>query len=126
MLVMPYFNFACSPSEAWNLRGQDSSRRRLSRREATTQCKATGAGSASELIMDAELVACDREDGNRLRAFQDLTTRARGAITLSEVRLEGLRAAAVVLLVTELMLLAQQSAHIVGELLYLSIILYLA
>jgi hypothetical protein len=28
------------------------------------------AGGASTLIVDAEIVAVDREDGNRLRAFQ--------------------------------------------------------
>ena len=35
--------------------------------------------------MDAELVAVDRSDGNRLRAFQELSTRARGHTELHEV-----------------------------------------
>ena len=43
------------------------------------------AGGASTMVMDAELVAVDRTDGNRLRAFQELSTRARGQITSHEV-----------------------------------------
>ena len=42
-------------------------------------------GGAKELVMDAELVAVDRSDQNRLRAFQELSTRARGHTELHEV-----------------------------------------
>ena len=42
-------------------------------------------GGSSTLVMDAELVAVDRANGNRLRAFQELSTRARGQITSHEV-----------------------------------------
>lgn len=35
--------------------------------------------------MDTELVAVDRAQGNRLKAFQELSTRARGQITSHEV-----------------------------------------
>ena len=35
--------------------------------------------------MDTELVAIDRTDGNRLRAFQELSTRARGQTELHQV-----------------------------------------
>ena len=43
------------------------------------------AGGCSSFVMDAELVAVDRVDGNRLKAFQELSTRARGAITAEQV-----------------------------------------
>ena len=36
-------------------------------------------------MLDAELVAVDRADGNRLKAFQELSTRARGEITAHQV-----------------------------------------
>ena len=38
------------------------------------------AGGSTSLVLDAELVAIDRADGNRLKAFQELSTRARGEI----------------------------------------------
>ena len=38
-------------------------------------------------MLDAELVAVDRADGNKLKAFQELSTRARGAITVDQVAL---------------------------------------
>ena len=38
------------------------------------------------LVLDAELVAVDRSDGKvRLRAFQELSTRARGGVTADQV-----------------------------------------
>lgn len=38
------------------------------------------------LVLDAELVAVDRSDGKvRLRAFQELSTRARGGVTTDQV-----------------------------------------
>ncbi len=37
-------------------------------------------------MLDAELVAVDRENNNRLKAFQELSTRARGAVTTAEVQ----------------------------------------
>ena len=46
------------------------------------------AGASTSLVLDAELVAVDRENNNRLKAFQELSTRARGAITAAEVSLE--------------------------------------
>lgn len=49
------------------------------------------AGGAKELVMDAELVAVDRSDGDRLRAFQELATRARGHTELHQVTLFHLR-----------------------------------
>lgn len=48
-------------------------------------CRAVAAGGAKALVMDAELVAVDRTNGNRLRAFQELSTRARGQVTSHEV-----------------------------------------
>ena len=39
-------------------------------------------------MLDAELVAVDRDNNNRLKAFQELSTRARGAITTAEVQLD--------------------------------------
>ena len=36
-------------------------------------------------MLDAELVAVDRADNNRFRAFQDLSTRARGQVAAHEV-----------------------------------------
>ena len=43
-------------------------------------------GGARELVADAELVAVDRSGGsNRLRAFQELATRARGQTELHQV-----------------------------------------
>ncbi len=46
----------------------------------------TPAGASTSLVLDAELVAVDRENNNRLKAFQELSTRARGAITAAEAR----------------------------------------
>jgi hypothetical protein len=43
------------------------------------------AGGARELVLDAELVAVDRANGNRLRSFQELSTRARSDITAQQV-----------------------------------------
>lgn len=37
-------------------------------------------------MLDAELVAVDRSNGNHLRSFQELATRARGAITMQQAR----------------------------------------
>ena len=38
------------------------------------------------LVLDAELVAVDRSNGKvRLRAFQELSTRARGGVTADQV-----------------------------------------
>lgn len=37
------------------------------------------------MVLDAELVAVDREKANELKSFQELSTRARGAITSLEV-----------------------------------------
>ena len=37
--------------------------------------------------MDTELVAVDRADGNRLKAFQELSTRARGMTEMHQVGL---------------------------------------
>ena len=38
------------------------------------------------LVLDAELVAVDRSDGTlRLKAFQELSTRARGGVTADQV-----------------------------------------
>ena len=42
-------------------------------------------GGAREFVLDAELVAVDREDENRLRAFQELSTRARGQTEMHQV-----------------------------------------
>lgn len=44
-------------------------------------------GGATSLVLDAELVAIDRADGNRLKAFQELSTRARGEIAAHQVLL---------------------------------------
>ena len=44
------------------------------------------AGGATTAVLDAELVAVDRADGNRFRAFQELSTRARGKVDSHEVR----------------------------------------
>lgn len=43
-------------------------------------------GGARELVLDTELVAVDRGNGNRLRSFQELSTRARGDITAQQAR----------------------------------------
>lgn len=43
-------------------------------------------GGCQEVILDAELVAVDREKSNELKSFQELSTRARGAVTMHEVR----------------------------------------
>jgi len=43
------------------------------------------AGGARELVLNAELVAVDRANGNRLRSFQELSTRARSDITAQQV-----------------------------------------
>ena len=40
------------------------------------------------MVLDAEVVAVDREKGNTLRSFQDLSTRPRGPVALHEVRLQ--------------------------------------
>ena len=48
-------------------------------------CLTATAGGAKALVMDAELVAVDRANDNRLRAFQELSTRARGQVTSHEV-----------------------------------------
>lgn len=37
------------------------------------------------MVLDAELVAIDRGKANELKSFQELSTRARGAIAASEV-----------------------------------------
>lgn len=37
------------------------------------------------MVLDAELVAIDRDKANELKSFQELSTRARGAIAASEV-----------------------------------------
>ncbi|KAK9793179.1 hypothetical protein WJX73_007861 [Symbiochloris irregularis] len=47
--------------------------------------RAAAKGGAKTLVMDAELVAVDRANDNRLRAFQELSTRARGQVTTHEV-----------------------------------------
>ena len=36
------------------------------------------------MVLDAEVVAVDREKGNALRSFQDLSTRPRGPVALPE------------------------------------------
>ena len=43
------------------------------------------AGGCKEVVLDAELVAIDRGKANELKSFQELSTRARGAIAASEV-----------------------------------------
>ena len=43
------------------------------------------AGGSTSLVLDAELVAIDRADGNRLKAFQELSTRARGEVAAHQV-----------------------------------------
>ena len=43
------------------------------------------AGGCKEVVLDAELVAIDRDKANELKSFQELSTRARGAIAASEV-----------------------------------------
>ena len=43
------------------------------------------AGGCSEVVLDAEVVAVDRDKGNALRSFQDLSTRPRGPVALHEV-----------------------------------------
>ena len=43
------------------------------------------AGGSTSLVLDAELVAVDRADNNRLKAFQELSTRARGEIAAHQV-----------------------------------------
>ena len=43
------------------------------------------AGGSTSLVLDAELVAVDRADGNRLKAFQELSTRARGEVAAHQV-----------------------------------------
>ena len=37
------------------------------------------------MVLDAELVAVDRANGNKLRAFQELATRARSEVTEQQV-----------------------------------------
>jgi hypothetical protein len=44
------------------------------------------AGGCGEAVLDAEVVAVDRDNGNALKSFQDLSTRARGATALHEAR----------------------------------------
>ncbi|KAK9829240.1 hypothetical protein WJX72_004715 [[Myrmecia] bisecta] len=54
-------------------------------------CEAITAAAAAEcqgLVLDAELVAVDRANGNRLRAFQELSTRARGEVTTHQVLIQ--------------------------------------
>lgn len=51
-------------------------------------------GGATSLVLDAELVAIDRADGNRLKAFQELSTRARGEIAAHQVSLQSTTASA--------------------------------
>lgn len=54
-------------------------------RQAPHSCSAIADG-INGLVLDAELVAVDRSDGNvRLRAFQELSTRARGGVTTDQV-----------------------------------------
>lgn len=48
----------------------------------------THAGGCTSFVLDTELVAVDRADGNRLKAFQELSTRARGAITVDQAPLQ--------------------------------------
>lgn len=51
-------------------------------------------GGARSLVIDAEVVGVDRDEEGRvlrLRAFQDLSTRARGAISEAQVRVYVLR-----------------------------------
>ena len=45
-----------------------------------------------EVVLDAELVAINRDKANELKSFQELSTRARGAIAASEVHLSALHA----------------------------------
>ncbi|KAL0029207.1 hypothetical protein WJX79_003015 [Trebouxia sp. C0005] len=47
--------------------------------------QAAAQGGSTSLVLDAELVAIDRADGNRLKAFQELSTRARGQIAAHQV-----------------------------------------
>ena len=44
-------------------------------------------GGSTSLVLDAELVAIDRADGNRLKAFQELSTRARGQVAAHQASL---------------------------------------
>eukprot|EP00898_Chlorokybus_atmophyticus_P005360 jgi/Chlat1/5825/Chrsp4S06177 len=48
--------------------------------------RTAAAGGASSLIIDAELVAVDRTNNNNLLSFQELSTRSRVAVTLSEIK----------------------------------------
>ncbi|DBB01067.1 hypothetical protein WJX77_004280 [Trebouxia sp. C0004] len=47
--------------------------------------QAAAEGGSTSLVLDAELVAIDRADGNRLKAFQELSTRARGQVAAHQV-----------------------------------------
>lgn len=47
--------------------------------------QAAAKGGSTSLVLDAELVAVDRADNNRLKAFQELSTRARGEIAAHQV-----------------------------------------
>ncbi|KAA6428449.1 MAG: DNA ligase [Trebouxia sp. A1-2] len=49
--------------------------------------QAAAQGGSTSLVLDAELVAIDRADGNRLKAFQELSTRARGQIAAHQASL---------------------------------------
>lgn len=42
-------------------------------------------GGSTSLVIDAELVAVERGDNNRLKAFQELSTRARGQVAAHQV-----------------------------------------
>ena len=42
-------------------------------------------GGCKSAVLDTELVAVDRNEGNRLKPFQELSTRARGDVTASQV-----------------------------------------
>ena len=46
------------------------------------------AGGSQSVVLDAELVAVDRANGNKLRAFQELATRARSEVTEQQVGAE--------------------------------------
>lgn len=45
------------------------------------------AGGSTSLVIDAELVAVERGDNNRLKAFQELSTRARGEVAAHQVHM---------------------------------------
>jgi len=45
----------------------------------------SAAGGGKQMVLDAELVAVDRNDGNKLRSFQEMSTRARGQTEIHQV-----------------------------------------